>query len=1146
MPTADTNSTRDASKVTVVVGFGGSGGKILREFSRLVATDSEWGSRAAEQIFMMLCDTDVDDLAKSARSVDAAFGSAVHRPHLEVVELASGLGGDFQTAVEMQWSRHSDGARQRMSQKWWTLDGMPFSARHLPLDPIEGAGQCPMVSYYLAWAKGPEIRRRVDALVDEINARIPHGGKPPRVEVTIMGSLAGGTGRGCWSLLAFMLRRALEAKGLVPKPMLGLFLDQGCFSEVQRDRPEQAYRMRLNSLTGLSEVVLWTRVAASPKEQESLPSYWLPSLVDPENPDLDTIPAHTTGSPPLSHSPIDYAQIVFASSKSGTLSDPRSYYTILASALYARLSISEIQSTEQNSFPRLGSLGGTRIEVPYIKIADYIRTHAVLSICEEAEVVRHGEGIPTAAGLLGCLDTELEGSGPRDGVEWVIDAVRSRISQKADDAIEEFRRHMDHDDQLNGRNEIQLFGNGNAGIAKAELRAVLTDARSPFEGYLGSRSELDSAWLRNSLLSSIEALLRGGISRLRTAEALVNDLAESLVKAKRRLKSWAAADGETHSVESLGELFDKLSKRELLTPWVRFTEAEKRELSDAAKALWERESIRHLVDHICGAIDEATTGLEVVRRNLKQLFAECISTEMASRRVATANARRGLFLQKTGEKGREAWEIERCFGDPFDSTRYVYRQLRPRLDEKAVSDQIDLLLKEARPAALMRDLAREVAGLAVGPLLTPDRFVEIRESSDRRFAAIEHSIHVPISWMADHYSFDKVIEGHRLPWIEELTANSGHVRAGLMRRFKSFYGVEAIENSRGVEVPSTAAMLESLAIAVAKSCDPFVQIPDSLAPENAEGDQVCVAIPKVPGYGEDERQKLQTAYKSAGLRTRGWVTEGGNPFVMTAYTMQSLVGEKDVHSDEHLDRVHSMKYHQQVDRDDLAAWLRWSESPDGESVFTERANNIGLGFADPTMVRDARFRDRRWRPWARRDEEAAAAREHQATDAILYALLGNVGTGAPGEVHTAVQHVGDIFQARGLDEWRFPILTWSNRKMRFSRDPVAVHAGTQNSLVTGRSSERNFTLTELVAWMSEDDGDARARVKFLLDEREVLRTAIGPNYGIGASHFAELHKGVECFLVDLQREMNKMGGSHAERFRETVDSLLARHRSMTP
>ena len=231
-----------SEKISVLVGFGGSGGKILRDYASLIASDRRWADRAARDLYFLLCDTDAGDLKDAADKVREGFSHAA-TPHVEVLHLAENA-VSIENDITRRFLRPSGETnsytkddKDRFLEAWWySVDGngskIPFKVKQLVFSVQQGAGQCPMVSYYLAWA-ADMLRRKVRELVDQIDSRRATGGRKPQVELTLAASLAGGTGRGSWYLLAFMLRRELISRGYTPKPAIGYFLDQGVFSDVQ-------------------------------------------------------------------------------------------------------------------------------------------------------------------------------------------------------------------------------------------------------------------------------------------------------------------------------------------------------------------------------------------------------------------------------------------------------------------------------------------------------------------------------------------------------------------------------------------------------------------------------------------------------------------------------------------------------------------------------------------------------------------------------------------------------------------------------------------------------------------------------------------------------------------------------------------------
>ena len=73
------------------------------------------------------------------------------------------------------------------------------------------------------------------------------------LHTTIIAGLAGGTGRGCWHLIGMKVREVLAGIGRHTMPV-GYFYDSSVFSDIMARSPGQANKMRVNALTGFSEL----------------------------------------------------------------------------------------------------------------------------------------------------------------------------------------------------------------------------------------------------------------------------------------------------------------------------------------------------------------------------------------------------------------------------------------------------------------------------------------------------------------------------------------------------------------------------------------------------------------------------------------------------------------------------------------------------------------------------------------------------------------------------------------------------------------------------------------------------------------------------------------------------------------------------
>ena len=204
--------------VQVFVGFGGSGGQTLKQLARMLSEDFTWARLADRHTYFLLVDTDTKDVEDAYLSIKNALSREGGMPWVKRLGLADGV-DSIAYLVDHYLSNPQVAdprASARLRQRWWHQDGMPFVARRLLTSPQRGAGQCPLVSRFLAWRAASQINVVVDDLLREIRARLE--GATFSVDLVLTGSLAGGTGRGCWSLLSFRMRQALADQGILCQP----------------------------------------------------------------------------------------------------------------------------------------------------------------------------------------------------------------------------------------------------------------------------------------------------------------------------------------------------------------------------------------------------------------------------------------------------------------------------------------------------------------------------------------------------------------------------------------------------------------------------------------------------------------------------------------------------------------------------------------------------------------------------------------------------------------------------------------------------------------------------------------------------------------------------------------------------------------
>ncbi len=1165
----------EKQKVSVLVGFGGTGGKVLREFAELLVSDAKWKEKAPSHVYLVLCDTAEDDLNRAAAGIESVFPNPRFRPSITRIPLAEGL-GSFSKTVSRQWEmagERGEAGVKRLEHKWWCQEGSPFTAHRVPYNIDEGAGQCPMVSYFLAWWQGTRIRDHVDTLVAEIDNRVSHGGDRPSMELTVVNSLAGGTGRGSWTVLTFLIRRALERSGWDPSA-IGLFLDQSCFTEVMKARPEQRFKLKINALTGLSEVVMWTRIDDI-QGRDDKPAFHLPELSSPERSDLDlirTFKEERSATP----TPLGYAQVIFGAGRSGGLPDVNDYYTVAASALYARLAMPALKIQEQNAFPRIGGVGSTRVDVPYVEVEAYLRLRSVTDLLENAA----SDDVERRAPIhdwLGCFGAHDNKSGRESGL---LKLLEDRLAEAADsDAmVKMFIKEVDAGDDKKARNALRAICDGNIQAGRERLRDLLKSldkGRSPFslEGNQADAPDLDD--LGGLLIGAIRGKITEDLASLATMQAtaagIANELSEVARTFRNELKKLLGAGTDEEAAERRdgaaaarleNDLKTFASSRSLLSLMKRFDANERDKLKMMVPQVWIDETlIEVLRQDLIPAIERAANDLEVFARNLAKIvkagfkgqWRDDLSNDLEK-------LEQGNFIVRARKNGVWRWDLEGGFRESRSALRYIHRRLRPCLDDQQFSDYCEVLRSKDVPRAIQLELAEKLCRRAAArngseagdglATIGDEEQAAIRREIKSDIQAMRQAMHVSPEWMKRHFTFEKVVERQLKAWDEVFQQVSGHAQDALCTDFELFYGIPPeIEKGEKPHSPALEDVLHHLVLSAARSCEPMLRIRPGYEPERRGGDRVDASLPSWFGKAEDplpQFRLLMNEHKLAGLSGRSWVHASENPYVLTIYANQGFTHKDSGDHDRDFARISSLDYWMDSDEDNIADWLNAAEDLNGRSVFSKEMRNSGLGFPDPSLVRDPAFASLRWRPWFRREEAERESREHRAVDAVLHAMSGHVGSGTSAEVREAIAELQERLLRKELHEWAMPNVRWESRRMWFQRNPVEVKEKLATANLLVKRAPVKLTLTKFLASLQGDDEITRKKVDAILAERDYFLNELRSEVGIGENQIAALHQGLEDFLVDLELEVETGGGADRDAFVTVVQELLARHRAVRP
>jgi len=351
----------------VLLGFGGTGGKTIAQLAEIATHDPVAAELIRSRVHVVLCDTDVGDLCSSHNDILREFNSRVPGGAPPVETFALGAGSDvFQDLVQQRFQSakasgtNGSGLRTFRDHWWHDPQGQPFSAHRMPMAINAGAAQCPMVSHFLAWDGLDRFERVLQEITDR--AMNERGMENFMVELFLVSSLAGGTGRGCWQLLSLKSREFFGARKQACRPT-GFFLDASAFEDLMKNRPDQRIKLQVNALTGLSELSMWLKDPQGPERK-----FILPNLSEPADEQVASI--NTEKFMPEAEvarkgrNPVHRAYVFTSRSDSVFLDSDKGVYKACAASIYSKLSMKQARSADANSPARAVATATSILFVP--------------------------------------------------------------------------------------------------------------------------------------------------------------------------------------------------------------------------------------------------------------------------------------------------------------------------------------------------------------------------------------------------------------------------------------------------------------------------------------------------------------------------------------------------------------------------------------------------------------------------------------------------------------------------------------------------------------------------------------------------------------------------------------------------------------
>ncbi|MCX7719457.1 MAG: tubulin-like doman-containing protein [Candidatus Sumerlaeaceae bacterium] len=929
------------AKPKVFIACGGSGLATLDRMCQLLAEDQYWRREAQTSLYFLLIDTDERDLQTFNQTFQMRFGELAGNISRQSVLLSQGvtdigylLTRWFVRPFENQTAAPALAAKERLYKHWWTASGEP-ECPMLEESLRYGAGQCPPISYFLAWHQFPNITNAISRIMSDIVTK-RGGGNQGDIDIYLLAGLAGGTGRGCWMPVAYAMRDYIVRRQLGAPQIRGVFFDFSVLRDVY-EKSEQAEkrRMQINAITGWSELSCWVEqdnnIAGSDKFTYELPSMENPgsNLADVLTVEID-IRRRT--------SPITQVYMMFADCNSAVLRKKNDFYSIAGNALYTRLRAERIQQGEINQDRRAyRNIASAIIEVPASSLRLYIEVESQARLLDPPKV--KDSNIESLV-IDFLKDTRL---GPGSASSVGIDRPET-----------EFYRHAI--ERLYDSKCKPVRDGLNSALSKNDKIGVVSQL-TKIENISLKDQDIEPLWSAdNDIKKRLEQVFKerngGGVL---AAREFAQRLSERLKTVAVNLPDDIRIPGDQTAIK---HRVDELASRtfvEQLTGKPSFNEMDRRAVLDQARhqfeAIHDTSILTFMKTRLNGLIDV----LERFQRRCDQV----IRCNYSVAKTLRDQLRRGLGLQPDQDVFKTLFvspnEPEETLPALDDESIFVRRVLRPMM----TSEDFDTLLRD-KHVVNAEPLADYWLTVCLGESEPPGETTMKQQIAEKVAAAVDHRS----DFIVENFGLLPVLERARSCWSErrKQLVNQRDKFDAINARFTRFYGFSMPYNTHE-DFPDPEEMLCSMAKALAHACQPFWlrrHVGEDVA-------RVTVILP--PGsanisINDDPTVKYVVPAVGGG--------SDGNPFVVMAYSSDGV---------DDIDQIASLDYYGEVAND-----LRLLEKSHEDKEAADQFKKRRVGYATPIYLREEALRINRWCPWAdssvddRVNSDLLAAVEHAVFD----------------------------------------------------------------------------------------------------------------------------------------------------------------------
>jgi hypothetical protein len=1118
--------------VTLFVGFGGSGGKCLEEMAKLIADDHELLEESERRHCFLLVDTDRGELEKAKENIETQLKRVKGGdPVVVAIDLAANV--DFASKlVESQIGKHVEASNDQGTETpglralldHWHFRRVnsryeAFDARKLPRALKDGAGQCPAVGHLAMWHKLPELNEALDDLFGRIRNRF---NEAPQLDVMLVGSLAGGTGRGCWQLLSLCVKGFFEERSISVKP-LGFFMEASCF----REKVDSAFHWRLdvNTLTGVSEIVAYLRNSRSEPA-----AIRVPHLKDPTS----SQPAIDTGSwLRATQTPISSAYL-FSRDSDAAAFNLKDMYGQVGRALYVG-SRGPILSLQANEAVEFAGTGAGIASVPITMIRDTVRLHARKAALDHllaSDPERCAEAKGKAATLVRDISFKVSPLPTENGWSDDADGLVGRCER-------EYKQALDLtpvSDALNENQDIDavceaaaaILQNGDSDLAARVVHDQL--AKATEAGFVRSLSALIRECLHSSDSPLGQADAFAGECKRR-----VDALCDAAFKAREQSPKSRTQDFRDYLKDRAGRVVPVIGRR--------WSDNEISEIEGALRGYsWDaarRRVFKEIGDRLScldARIERMVAAIAAARGAV-----EAVRTELAER-AEELQAKCFLPVDNDGSDGLSAHVLH------WEATRHkLNRQLRPMLVPADLANLAEAARKSNAFAAAQVVLMERILGFTEGALEGKGDSRAKQQLAEPIQSMVSRA-DISQAELRRRFAVLPVLESMELRFREYLNAIHGdHAETDRTQAYlESFFGRRFIMATDGREYAQIPVdeLFNSLCLSLAQVTDPMLHVPSEATGGGNTPDSVTVLVPLE--ITEDQCQAAEkysvgggNTERQDGQRVRMKLREVGKyrvtndqslQFGILTFTQRAIaLGDADPKKDP-FDGLANLR--EWSTNPTVRTWLRRCEgdrfAADG-SYWINEDNSFGIGYVMPLMLTQP-WASLRWSPWIGGDEVGQHRR--RVLDAVLYALIGNMDESMLADqqkflvdARTVLGLCAAVRPSDGrTDSWTMPLLRrdedgiWRFTRRSFVRERNEVIAAGY-AWQQGRSFS---TLREMIKQLGlRPDGSTQEGQQFLraieAERRLVQGTLLSKLEDAGPARREQLNQALVIFLENYER-----------------------------